>query len=228
MKKISKKKPIVRKITKAVKASRTAGAKAQAKVKAKKQTISKSQGYKTMEAVRKSKPAKAGKIKLSKSAHIVRVKPKATVKTITARTKNVWGPTDVKPYQLANNEEYMSDKQLKHFRSVLLNWKSQLMEEVDRTMHHMQDEASNFPDPIDRASQEEEFNLELRTRDRERKLLRKIEETLNRIDEHDYGYCDDCGAEIGVRRLEARPTANQCIECKTIAEIREKQVGDGS
>ena len=92
----------------------------------------------------------------------------------------------------------------------------------------MQDEAANYPDPVDRASQEEEFNLELRTRDRERKLLKKIEETLARIKDNDYGYCDDCGAEIGIGRLEARPTATQCIECKTIAEIREKQIGDGT
>ena len=99
------------------------------------------------------------------------------------------------------------------------------MEEVDRTVHHMQDEAANFPDPADRASQEEEFSLELRTRDRERKLIKKIDQTLQRIEEDDYGFCDSCGVEIGIRRLEARPTATLCIDCKTLAEIKEKQVG---
>ena len=99
------------------------------------------------------------------------------------------------------------------------------MEEVDRTVHHMQDEAANFPDPADRASQEEEFSLELRTRDRERKLIKKIDQTLQRIEDDDYGFCDSCGVEIGIRRLEARPTATLCIDCKTLAEIKEKQVG---
>jgi len=155
-------------------------------------------------------------------------KKAASKKPLLTKTKSSFGPADVKPYQTKKNEEYMAKKQLEHFRSVLLQWKEQLMTEVDRTVHHMQDESSNYPDPVDRASQEEEFNLELRARDRERKLLRKIEETLSRINDQDYGYCDDCGAEIGVRRLEARPTANQCIECKTISEIREKQIGDGN
>lgn len=144
-----------------------------------------------------------------------------------ATSKAMFGPVNVKPYKLEKNEEYMSKQQLEHFREILLQWKGELMAEVDRTMRHMQNEVANYPDPVDRASQEEEFNLELRARDRERKLLRKIEETLGRIDDTDYGYCDDCGAEIGIRRLEARPTATQCIECKTIAEIREKQVGEG-
>jgi DnaK suppressor protein len=99
------------------------------------------------------------------------------------------------------------------------------MQEVDRTVHHMQDEAANFADPSDRASQEEEFSLELRARDRERKLIKKIDETLQLIDSNDYGWCDSCGVEIGIRRLEARPTATLCIDCKTLAEIREKQIG---
>ena len=99
------------------------------------------------------------------------------------------------------------------------------MQEVDRTVHHMQDEAANFPDPADRASQEEEFSLELRARDRERKLIKKIDETLQLIEDEDYGWCDSCGVEIGIRRLEARPTATLCIDCKTLAEIKEKQIG---
>ena len=101
----------------------------------------------------------------------------------------------------------------------------ELMEEVDRTVHHMQDEAANFPDPADRASQEEEFSLELRARDRERKLIKKIDETLQIIEDNEYGWCDSCGIEIGIRRLEARPTASLCIDCKTLAEIKEKQLG---
>jgi DnaK suppressor protein len=129
------------------------------------------------------------------------------------------------PYKEKKGEEYMNEKQLQHFKDLLLAWKTELMEEVDRTVSHMQDEASNFPDPADRASQEEEFSLELRTRDRERKLIKKIDKTIEQIDADDYGYCDSCGVEIGVRRLEARPTATQCVDCKTLAEIKEKQIG---
>ena len=129
------------------------------------------------------------------------------------------------PYQEKTDEEYMSDGQIAHFTTILQSWKQELMEEVDRTVNHMQDEAANFPDPADRASQEEEFSLELRTRDRERKLIKKINDTLSRIEEDDYGFCDSCGVEIGIRRLEARPTATLCIDCKTLAEIKEKQLG---
>ena len=128
------------------------------------------------------------------------------------------------PYKPEDGEEYMNDRQKEHFRAILQAWKRELMEEVDRTVHHMKDEASNFPDPNDRATQESEFSLELRTRDRERKLIKKIEETLTKIDSDEYGYCDACGVEIGIRRLEARPTANLCIDCKTLDEIREKQM----
>ena len=130
-----------------------------------------------------------------------------------------------KPYQETEGEEYMNEAQLKHFSDILNKWKSELMEEVDRTVHHMQDDAANFPDPNDRATQESEFSLELRTRDRERKLIKKIEESLKNIESGDYGYCETCGVEIGVRRLEARPTATLCIDCKTLDEIREKQMG---
>lgn len=128
------------------------------------------------------------------------------------------------PYQEKDGEEYMNDAQLEHFRLILSAWRAQLREEVDRTVNHMQDEAANFPDPVDRAAQEEEFSLELRTRDRERKLIKKIEKTLKRIEDDDFGFCDSCGIEIGVRRLEARPTADLCIDCKTMAEIKEKQL----
>jgi len=133
--------------------------------------------------------------------------------------------TKVAPYTEKKGEDYMGTEQTAHFREILNAWKRDLMEEVDRTVHHMQDEASNFPDPSDRASQEEEFALELRTRDRERKLIRKIDEAILTLDSGDYGYCDVCGIEIGVRRLEARPTATQCIDCKTLDEIKERQLG---
>jgi len=119
----------------------------------------------------------------------------------------------------------MGPKQLAHFRSILENWKSELMREADRTVHHMQDDVGHYPDPNDRASQEEGFSLELRTRDRERKLIKKIEEALENISNSEYGFCEQCGVEIGIRRLEARPTAILCIDCKTLDEIRERQHG---
>ena len=133
--------------------------------------------------------------------------------------------TDFTPYQAKDDEEYMNAPQLDHFRKILYGWKQELMEEVDRTMHHLQEDAANYADPSDRATQEEEFSLELRTRDRERKLIKKIDKTIDRIDKEDYGFCDQCGIEIGIRRLEARPTATLCIDCKTLAEIRERQTG---
>ena len=134
-------------------------------------------------------------------------------------------PMHFTPYKMKKGEEYMNPAQEAHFREILENWRLSLIKEVDRTVGHMKDDAANFPDPNDRASQETEFSIELRTRDRERKLLKKITETLDLIDAHEYGYCESCGADIGIRRLEARPTANLCIECKTLQEIREKNYG---
>lgn len=128
-----------------------------------------------------------------------------------------------KPYKEKKGEEYMSEGQIKHFTDILNAWKMELMSEVDRTVGHMKDEAANFPDPADRATQEEEFSLELRTRDRERKLIKKIDDTLDLISSGEYGYCETCGVEIGLRRMEARPTATQCIDCKSLDEIKEKQ-----
>ena len=119
----------------------------------------------------------------------------------------------------------MCETQQAHFHQLLRNWKNELMSEVDRTVHHMQDDAANFPDPNDRATQETEFSLELRTRDRERKLIKKIEEAISTLENGDYGFCESCGIDIGIRRLEARPTATLCIDCKTLEEIREKQMG---
>ena len=129
------------------------------------------------------------------------------------------------PYKPKKGEEYMNEKQREHFKQILLDWREQLMQEVDRTVHHMQDDAANYPDPADRATQEEEFSLELRTRDRERKLIKKIDNTIEAIVQDDYGFCETCGIEIGIRRLEARPTADKCVDCKTLDEIKEKQLG---
>ncbi len=134
-------------------------------------------------------------------------------------------PFSFTPYQETEGEEYMNEAQLKHFENILKNWKKELMNEVDRTVSHMQSDAANFPDPNDRATQESEFSLELRTRDRERKLIKKIDDAMKEIESGDYGYCESCGIEIGIRRLEARPTATLCIDCKTLDEIREKQMG---
>jgi len=136
------------------------------------------------------------------------------------------GPRNVRPYRERKGEQYMGRDQLEHFRGILSNWKRDLMEEVDRTMSHMKDEAANPPDPNDRATLESEFALELRTRDRERKLIRKIEEALSRIDDGSYGYCVETGEPIGVKRLEARPVATLCIEAQERRERREKQYGD--
>ncbi len=126
------------------------------------------------------------------------------------------------PYKEKKGEEYMNEDQQAHFSAILLAWKKDLMEEVDKTVTHMKDDATNFPDPNDRASQEEEFALELRTRDRERKLIKKIDESLEAMDTQEYGFCETCGVDIGIRRLEARPTATQCIDCKELDERKEK------
>ena len=141
--------------------------------------------------------------------------------TITTTTD----PNDIKftPYVAAKDEEYMSEAQLDHFKAILLDWKNQLIGEADRTMSYIQDESSAMPDINDRATQEEEFALTLRTRDRERKLIRKIDKSISEIENDDYGFCETCGVEIGLRRLEARPTATQCIDCKTLSEIKERQ-----
>lgn len=192
------------------------GAKKAAKKKAKKTTKKKAAKKKAA----KKKTAAAGKKTKKKAA----AKKKVAKKASRPRRK----ATEVQPftpYEPEKGEEYMNPEQVAHFRKILLDWKQTLMEEVDRTVHHMQDEASNFPDPNDRATQEEEFALELRTRDRERKLIRKIDEALEDLEVGDYGYCEICGVEIGIKRLEARPTATLCIDCKTLDEIKERQLG---
>lgn len=130
----------------------------------------------------------------------------------------------IAPYEPKTGEDYMSPEQLAHFRKILENQKTELSKEIDRAVHVMQEEATIFADPSDRASQESDMALELRNRDRERKLIKKIDETFIKIDTGEYGYCEKCGIEIGLKRLEARPTASLCIDCKTLDEIREKQM----
>jgi len=161
---------------------------------------------------------------MAKQSSIENPKSKTKKKTSKSSVSVLHG---VSPYVISKGEEYMNEQQQEHFKLILKAWRLELMEEVDRTVSHMKDEAANFPDPSDRATQEEEFSLELRTRDRERKLIKKIDKTLIRIEEDDYGFCDQCGIDIGVRRLEARPTAELCVDCKTLDEIREKQITGG-
>jgi DnaK suppressor protein len=132
----------------------------------------------------------------------------------------------ITPYVAKHDEEYMNQKQRKHFEAILASWKNELMDESNKTVHHMQDEASNFPDPNDRATQESEFSLELRTRDRERKLLSKIENALARIKDNNYGFCEETGEEIGLKRLEARPVATLCLEAQERRELAERQFRD--
>ena len=158
----------------------------------------------------------------AKTATKKRTTPTANKKKATTAADSPF--RNFTPYKAKRNEEYMSEGQLAHLRAMLSAWRTDLMEEVDRTVNHMQDEAANFPDPADRATQEEEFSIELRTRDRERKLIRKIDSTIERLDQDDYGYCETCGIEIGLRRLEARPTATQCVDCKALDEIKERQL----
>ena len=212
-KKKAKKKPVVKK--KAAKAAKSV----------KKSARSKKAGKKSVAPKRKVvAKARVGKKKVSAKAAKPGKKP-VKLQVVAKPSTPAPKPRKAKPYQRAAGEEYMNPAQAKHFRKLLLDWKVDLMEEVDRTVHHMQDEASNFPDPNDRATQEEEFALELRTRDRERKLIKKINEALASLETGDYGYCEICGVEIGINRLEARPTATLCIDCKTLDEIKERQLG---
>lgn len=173
-------------------------------------------------SARKAKPKAATRSKAKKPATAKKPAPRPNL--ARRRSSAAEGFRGFKPYPIRKGEAYMNENQRAHFRHILLGWKHELMEEVDRTVHHMQNEAANFPDPNDRATQESEFSLELRTRDRERKLIKKIDEAAASLEAGEYGYCDSCGVEIGIRRLEARPTATQCIDCKTLDEIREKQM----
>lgn len=177
---------------------------------------------------KKSSTAKSSRSPGARSTSKKRAPAKKTpVRQQRPRANLLSGPIHgIEPYKPKRGEEYMSADQLEHFRSILTSWKRELMYEVDRTVHHMQDEAANFPDPNDRATQESEFGLELRTRDRERKLLRKIDSALARIDEGTYGFCEETGEEIGLKRLEARPVATLSLEAQERRELAERQFRD--
>ena len=203
--------------------------KAAAKKKTVKKTVaSNSSAKKTAPKKSTVKKAAPRKKAVAKQATMKTAAAKKTAAKKTARRKPSApiGPVPgIAPYQEKKGEEYMNEKQVAHFREILDTWKKELMEEVDRTVHHMQDDAANFPDPNDRATQESEFSMELRARDRERKLIRKIEESIRNLENEEFGYCEACGVEIGIKRLEARPTATLCIDCKMLDEIRERQMG---
>ena len=217
-KKVSKKKTAKKKVTKKKVSKKKASTKKVAKKKA--------AGKKSA----KKKPATKKKIASTKRPAVKKktpTRPKPPMRTARRRGDALSGPIHgIAPYKPKRGEEYMSDAQIEHFRAILTAWKNELMFEVDRTVHHMQDEAANFPDPNDRATQESEFGLELRTRDRERKLLRKIEAALSRLDDGSYGYCDETGEEIGLKRLEARPVATLSLEAQERREMSERQFRD--
>jgi DnaK suppressor protein len=220
-KKVARKKAVSRKKAPSTKkvAKKTAGKKKVVGKKTSKKKVSKKKVSK--KKVSKKKSAAPKKVARKKVAR------KAPARRARSRSDVLSGPIHgIQPYKPRRGEEYMSDKQLRHFQKILNAWKRELMFEVDRTVHHMQDEAANFPDPNDRATQESEFGLELRTRDRERKLLRKIDSALARIDEGSYGYCEETGEEIGLKRLEARPVATLCLEAQERRELAERQFRD--
>jgi DnaK suppressor protein len=214
-KKVATKKPTVKKAT---------PKKAAVKKTATKKTVSSKKSATKKTAAKKTVAKKAApkKAPAKKAAATVPAARKPALRKPSSQVGPVPG---IAPYKEKRGEEYMNDEQIAHFRDILLTWKRELMEEVDRTVHHMQDDAANFPDPNDRATQESEFSMELRARDRERKLIKKIEESIRNLDNDEFGYCEACGVEIGIRRLEARPTATLCIDCKILDEIREKQMG---
>jgi len=208
---VSKKKPAARKSVSRKKAV------SKKKPAAKKKAVSKKKTVAKKNVVARKKPAPLKKA----------TRKKAPARSVRARGDVLSGPIHgIQPYKPRRSEGYMSKRQLNHFGKILGAWKNELMFEVDRTVHHMQDEAANFPDPNDRATQESEFGLELRTRDRERKLLRKIDSALARIDEASYGYCEETGEEIGLKRLEARPVATLCLEAQERRELAERQFRD--
>lgn len=198
---------------------------AKAKTAVKKKTAAKKKVVKKAAASKKKAAAKKKAATKKKAAAKKKTTARKTSPTRRKTASQVGPVPGIAPYKEKKGEEYMNDEQVEHFRNILLTWKKELMEEVDRTVHHMQDDAANFPDPNDRATQESEFSMELRARDRERKLIKKIEESIQDLEDNEYGYCEACGVEIGVKRLEARPTATLCIDCKILDEIKEKQMG---
>ena len=224
-KKVSKKKASTKKASKKKASKKKASKKKVAKKKVAKKKASKKKVAKKKVAKKKAAKKKVSKKAVSKKQPAARKKKAARPRR--SRSDVLTAPIHgISPYQPKRGEDYMSEEQLEHFREILNAWKRELMYEVDRTVHHMQDEAANFPDPNDRATQESEFGLELRTRDRERKLLRKIDSALARIDDGSYGYCDETGEEIGLKRLEARPVATLCLEAQERREMAERQFRD--
>ena len=242
----AKKKPTARK-----KAAAKKKPAAKKKATAKKKAVAKKKAAAKKKVTKKASKKKASAKKTARKASTRKVSGKTSKKKPTARKKTaakkkaakrpspaasrsratrsdvLTGPIHgVEPYVVKRGEEYMSKGQLEHFHQILSSWKSELMNEVDRTVHHMQDEAANFPDPNDRATQESEFGLELRTRDRERKLIRKINSAISRIEDGSYGYCEETGEEIGLKRLEARPVATLCLEAQERREMAERQFRD--
>ena len=230
---VAKKAPAKKAASKKAPAKKTAAKKAPVKKAAAKKAPTKKATAKkapvkkaaVKKAPAKKAPAKKAPVKkaVTKTAPAKKSATKKSPAKLARAVGQIQKFDDFKPYKPGRGESYMNDEQLEHFRGILLNWRGELVDEVTRTVSHMKDEAANFPDPADRATQEEEFSLELRTRDRERKLIKKIDSTLDRLKNDDYGYCDACGIEIGIQRLEARPTATLCIDCKTLAEIKERQ-----
>ena len=244
---VSKKKAPARKTASKKKVARKTSKKKVAKKASKKKVAKKASKKKVAKKATKKKVAKKpSKKKVAKKVSKKKVAKKPTRKKVSRKVSKKKAPArkpaararkprgdvmsgpihGIDPYKPKRGEEYMSDAQLEHFRNILNSWKRTLMFEVDRTVHHMQDEAANFPDPNDRATQESEFGLELRTRDRERKLLRKIDSALARIDDGSYGFCEETGEEIGLKRLEARPVATLCLEAQERRELAERQFRD--
>ena len=201
-------------------AKKPAAKKAAKKKPAARKKVSKKKAVSTKKAAKKAPGRK-------QAAARTPARRRAPIRSTAPRRDLLSGPIHgIEPYVVKRGEEYMSAGQLAHFDTILGSWKSELMKEVDRTVHHMQDEAANFPDPNDRATQESEFGLELRTRDRERKLLRKINAALARIEDGSFGYCDETGEEIGLKRLEARPVATMSVEAQERRELSERQFRD--
>ena len=237
-KKVSKKKVARKKATRKKVSKKKASKKKVTKKKASKKKVAKKKAAKKKATRKKASKKKVAKKKASKKKPSAKKSAarKPAAKKAPARKKAtrqrpigdvLSGPIHgIEPYAAKRGEDYMNKDQLAHFEAILLSWKRELMNEVDRTVHHMQDEAANFPDPNDRATQESEFGLELRTRDRERKLLRKINSALARIEDGTYGYCEETGEEIGLKRLEARPVATLCLEAQERREMAERQFRD--
>jgi DnaK suppressor protein len=224
-KKVSKKKVAKKKVSKKKAARKKVTKKKVSKKKVARKKVSRKKAAKKKVSKKKAVPKKVASRK--RPAARKKVTRKTPARRARSRGDMLSGPIHgIEPYKPRRGEEYMSAAQLKHFHEILSAWKRELMFEVDRTVHHMQDEAANFPDPNDRATQESEFGLELRTRDRERKLLRKIDSAIARIDEGSYGYCEETGEEIGLKRLEARPVATLCLEAQERRELAERQFRD--